>query len=158
MTSRCNFNSCRCGQEEGERRKADAFAMLAAHREIVIRRAQRALLTVLLETGSATADDIRDLVDLPPGIGPKLFGAAPGPLARAGIIAPAGFTKTCRPVAHSRPVTVWRLADRVAARCWLWDHPDLEDPGDGNYQGFLFPMTANEPTPLGTAGGVGVED
>ena len=66
-----------CPECEGERRKLDALALLSAHREAVIRRAQRALLTVLLETGSATVDDVRELVELPPGVGPKCFGAAP---------------------------------------------------------------------------------
>jgi hypothetical protein len=83
---------CRC---EGERRKTDAFAVLTANRETVIRRAQRALLTVLLETGSATADNVRELSDLPPGINAKCFGAAPGVLTRAKIIRADGFAKTC---------------------------------------------------------------
>lgn len=132
-------------QAEGERRKLDAFDVLAAHREAVIRRAQRALLTVLLETGSATADDVRDLVELPPGINAKVFGAAPGSLARAGIIRADGFTKTCRPAAHARPLTVWVLRDRGAAEQWLADHPAQPDPvdvdqGAGGHQGVLFPV------------------
>ena len=121
---------CRCGVAEGERRKQDAFALLAATREVVIRRAQRALLTVLLETGSGTADDVRALVELPPGVNAKCFGAAPGPLARAGIISQAGFVKTNRPEAHARPLTLWELVDRVTAMRWLDSHPDLPDPGD----------------------------
>ena len=114
-------NPCRC---EGERRKADAFALLEAHREAVIRRAQRALLTVLLEHGTGTADDVRELVELPPGINAKCFGAAPGVLARLGIIQADGFAKTCRPVGHARPVTVWALADRDRALRWLAAHPE----------------------------------
>ncbi len=126
---RCHHqcNPCKCGTAEGERRKQDAFVTLSAHREAVIRRAQRALLIVLLETGSAMADDVRKLVALPPTIGPKVFGAVPLPLARAGIIRADGFSKTCRPVGHARPVTLWALADRAAAVQWLADHPDLED-------------------------------
>jgi hypothetical protein len=146
---------CKCG----ERRKADAFALLLARRETVVRRAQRALLTVLLETGSATADDVRELVELPPGIGPKCFGAAPGPLARAGVICAAGFAKTCRPVGHARPVTVWALADRPAAERWLQNHPDLSDPADINEsegvavarQGVLFGQESATPA-AGTTG------
>lgn len=147
---------CRC---EGERRKADALAVLADRREVLVRRAQRALLAVLLEHGTATADDVRELVELPPGIDPKCFGAAPGALARRGIIAADGFAKTARPEGHARPVTVWRLADAEAARCWLWDHPDLEDPGCGNFQpaapgaqGLLFNLQETA-TPTGDAAG-----
>ena len=101
--------------DDGERLKADAHSLLAANREAVVRRGQRALVTVLLQMGSATADDVREQVDLPPGIGPKCFGAVPTPLARAGIIRPDGFAKTCRPTAHARPITVWLLANREAA-------------------------------------------
>ena len=152
---------CRC-EAEGERLKGDALALLADRRETVVRRAQRALLTVLLKTGSATADDVRELVKLPPGVNPKVFGAAPGPLARAGLIGADGFAKTARPVGHARPVTVWTLADRDGAIRWLADHPELPDPagddqGDGS-QGFLFSIhTTNEPTPTVAAAGAGME-
>jgi hypothetical protein len=51
------------------------------------------------------------------------------------------------------------VVDRAAALRWLADHPDLPDPGDDDQaagsQGFLFPLTHNEPTPTaGTAGAV----
>jgi len=64
MNCHCNLpcGSCRCGMAEGERRKADALAVLADRREALVRRAQRALLAVLLETDAATADDVRQLV------------------------------------------------------------------------------------------------
>ena len=145
-------NPCRC---EGERRKADAFALLEAHREAVIRRAQRALLTVLLEHGTGTADDVRELVELPPGINAKCFGAAPGVLARAKIIRADGFAKTCRPVGHARPVTVWALADRPAAERWLRNHPDMppeESEGTAvQRQGVLFDQETATPA-AGTTG------
>ncbi len=151
-----------CPECEGERRKADALAVLSTHREAVIRRAQRALLTVLLETGSATVDDVRELVELPPGVGPKCFGAAPGALARAKIVRADGFAKTCRPVGHARPVTVWALADRTAAERWLRNHPDMPPPeeseGAAASQRVLFPTnTTNEPTPTAAAVGAGME-
>lgn len=130
---------------EGERRKAAAHTLLADHREAVIRRAQRALLMVLLETGSATADDVREVVELPPGIGPKCFGAVPTTLARRGIIRADGFSKTCRPEGHARPVTVWRLVDHNKAEGWLLTHPDLPDQNDEDQGGLavqavLFPI------------------
>lgn len=155
-----NCNPCHC-QAEGERRKLDAFAVLTANREAVIRRAQRALLTVLLQKGSATADDVRELVELPPGINAKCFGAAPGVLARAKIIRADGFAKTCRPIGHARPVTVWALADRNKAIHWLQNHPDLSaaevDPKQA-VQGVLFPIhPTNEPTPMVAATEAGME-
>lgn len=144
-----------CNQAEGERRKADALALLAARRETTIRRAQRALLRALLESGTATADDVRAAVALLPGIGPKVFGAVPGALARAGIIRRVGYAETCRPAAHARPVSVWTLADRDAAVRWLADHPDLPDLDDdqaGLHQGLLFDNQETA-TPTGATAG-----
>jgi hypothetical protein len=151
------MNTRRADLCEGERRKAAAHNLLTDHREAVVRRAQRALLTVLLKTGTATADDVRELVELPAGIGPKCFGAVPSPLARAGIIQADGYTKTCRPEGHARPVTVWALADREAAERWLRNHPDLpdladEDQGDRKHQGVLFSVQETA-TPTGEAVG-----
>lgn len=128
-------------QAEGERRKLDALALLAHRREAVVRRAQRALLAVLLEAGSATVDDIRAMVELPPLVGPKVFGAVPTALVRARIIYRDGYAPTSRPTAHARPVSVWRLADREKALTWLGEHPH---PGDDyqarGVQGVLFPL------------------
>ena len=72
----------------GERRKLEAHALLASRREVYVLRGRRALLTVLLARGTATADDVR-AVELPGGLNPTAFGVVPGHLARAGIIKPA---------------------------------------------------------------------
>lgn len=117
---------------EGEYRRDAALALLEARRESVVRRAQRALLTVALQAGSVTADAVRELVELPPGVGPKCFGAAPRPLVRAGILRAAGFTRTARPLAHARPITVWEIADREAALKWLRENPDVDVPDSGD--------------------------
>ena len=85
-------------------------------------------MLALLATGEATADAVRNVVKLPPGIDPKLFGSVPGALARGGIIRKAGFTESDRPQAHRRPILVWQLADPAAARRWLATHPDRQDP------------------------------
>jgi hypothetical protein len=121
----------------------------------VIRSAQRALLRLLLNQGTATADDVRAVVDLPPGINPKAFGAAPSLLAKRGIIAADGFTRSCRPEAHARPVTVWRLVDPLAAEQWLRTHPELPSPDDTapTVQGLLF--DTQEPT-MPTAATAGI--
>lgn len=114
--------------DEGERRRDAALSLLAERRAVVVRAGQRALLLQLLDTGMATADDVRTVVPLPPGIGPRCYGAVPTPLAEAGIIRAAGYQRTARPLAHARPVTVWALADRAAALGWLAAHPPLPDP------------------------------
>lgn len=135
---------------EGQRLKADALLTLAERREVYVNRGRRALLQTALAVGAASADDVRELVELPPGINAKCLGAVPGPLARAGIIRADGFDKTCRPIGHARPVTVWALADREKASRWLAAHPDLPDPGDDDHaagsQSLLFPIQpTNEP-------------
>ena len=148
------------GHLDGERRKSNALATLAERREVYVRRGRRALLRTLLDSGTATADDVRAAVKLPPGIDPKCFGSVPGALVRAEIIRAGGFGKTRRPVGHARPVTVWELVDRAAALQWLANHPDQPDPDD-NFpasQLSLFPVnTNNETSPTVAAAGLGTE-
>jgi hypothetical protein len=116
---------------DGERRKLEAHDLLEARRATYLLLGRRALLARLLDRGgTATADDVRGAVELPPGIDPKLFGRVPGPLARLGLIKRAGFVKTTRPTAHARLVSAWQLLDRRAALAWLAEHsaPPPETP------------------------------
>ena len=127
---------------EAERRKLCAHALLEARRELFILRGRRALLTALCDRGTATADDVRAVVELPPEVNPVCLGTVPGPLAAAGIIEADGFAKSTRPESHARPVQLWRLADRAAALAWLRDHPDRLDPApeaEPHAEAFLFP-------------------
>ena len=117
---------------DGARRRDDAFALLETRRKMVLLRARRALLTVLLEKGEASADHVRHAITLPDGVDPKCLGAVPSPLARAGIIRASGFVRTARAVAHVRPLTRWVLSDPVAARRWLAEHPDTPDLGESD--------------------------
>lgn len=125
---------------DGEARKLDAHALLEARREVYVLRGRRALLAALLARGEATADDVRDAVELPDEINPVCLGVVPGLLARAGIIERVGFAESRRPDAHARPVSVWRLADRAAALGWLAAHPDRPDsaPAEANAVLSLF--------------------
>ena len=116
------------GRAEGERRRDAALQLLAARREALVRRGRRALLLALLARGTATADDVRSAVELPPDVGPRCLGAVPGELARAGLIRRAGYSPSNRPLAHARPVGVWQLLDIDGARRWLATHPDLPEP------------------------------
>jgi hypothetical protein len=127
----------------GERLKTDALDLLEVQREVYVRRGRRALLEVLLRCGTATADNVREVVKLPSRINPKCFGSVPGLLAKLGIIRQAGFSKTCRAAGHSRPVAVWELVDRDAALMWLSDHPDTPEPAESLRQrNFLDQETA----------------
>ena len=115
-------------QTESERRKLEAHALLQARRAVYVLRGRRALLRRLLDAGEATADAVRDAVELPDGINPVCLGVVPGPLARAGLIERVGFARSRRANAHARPVSVWRLLDRDAALTWLAAHADRPDP------------------------------
>lgn len=134
----------KAGRDDGERRKDAAHGLLEARRELYVRRGRRALLDAVLNNGSATMDDVRDVVSLPGSLDPKLFGAVPGPLARDRIIRAAGFERTCRPTAHARPLTRWELLDRHRAERWLLDHPDPDD-AEAAVVPALSPLPTNEP-------------
>ena len=115
--------------DAGEDRRDAALTLLRQRRGSLVRRGQHALLRQLLATGTATADDVRAVVELPPNISPKLFGAVPGPLAEAGIIMAAGYVPTTRAKLHARPVMLWRLADQTRAIAWLDANPEIHDGG-----------------------------
>lgn len=110
---------------DGKRLKGAAFDLFQDHRPLYLRRLRRAMLEALLQKGQATVDDIRDQVELPDSINPKLVGAVPSGLK--GIIRKVGSSKTTRSVAHARDVSIWELLDRSAAEAWLREHPDVPD-------------------------------
>lgn len=111
----------------GEAAKLEALELLESRRALYVLRGRRALLRRLLDMGEGTCDDVRAVVKLPEGIGPKLFGAVPGPLVHARIIERVAFTETKRREGHARPVSVWRMVNRAAAIYWLRDNPDRPD-------------------------------
>jgi hypothetical protein len=89
------------------------------------------LLTALADRPTATADDVAAAVEIPDGIDPRLLGAVPGELARAGLIKVDGFEKSRRRSRRASVQIVWRLADREAARRWLAANPAEPLPANG---------------------------
>lgn len=143
------------GRREGERRRDAAHAVLEARRESLIRQGRRVLLTVLLERGEATADDVYAGVMIPSGVDPVCLGCVPGPLARAGIIAATGrYVRSSRPMRHASDIRVWRLVHRDAAERWLRDHPELPLGDDDRpaHQRVLWPP--DETSPMADATGL----
>lgn len=110
-------------QQTGSERKAEAHAFLEERRDIHIRRARRAFLEHAIEYGFVTADDVRDAIELPDGLDPKLLGPVPTPFAQAGIVERVGYRNSIREASHARPISVWKLRDRAAAERWLRDNP-----------------------------------
>lgn len=119
----------RSGRLEGERRKIRAHDLFTATRAELLLSGRRALLCLLLNHDTATADDVRALVEIPAGINPTCLGAVPGMLARAGIIRRVGYVASTRPEAHTRPVGVWTLADTLGAIQWLRDNTEPAEGG-----------------------------
>ncbi|MCX7420594.1 MAG: hypothetical protein NT013_13790 [Planctomycetia bacterium] len=113
--------------DDGARPKQQALPFSESCREKLVLKARRGLLIHALEFATVTADDVRELVPLPPGINPTIFGSVPGPLANAGIILFHGYVKTTRKMAHARRNVNWFLNDRDAAKRWLITHPDPDD-------------------------------
>ena len=131
MTCNHDCRPCRCNAAEGERRKLDALTTLDARRETIVTAGRRVLLLRLLKSPTATADDVREALDLPEGMDPRCLGAVPGGLARARIIRSAGYVRSDRPERHASPIQLWTLADRAAAIAWLRAHPEAPAPGPG---------------------------
>jgi hypothetical protein len=140
------------GKGEGARRKDAAHALLEARRDVLIRRARRALLQRLLDVGIATADDVAERIGpTDPSIDPRWLGTVPGPLAIARIIRRADYTKSTRPIRHASVIAVWELADRAAAIAWLARNPDFPDAEDGDGVPCLATPKPPSPAPLTVA-------
>ena len=110
---------------EGEARRDAALALLRARRRSIIRECERAAVLAALDHGAVTADDVRAVVAIPPGMNPKLVGVVFRDLADAGILRRDGYRQSRRPAAHARPLSVWRLTDAAAAWGWLAANPSL---------------------------------
>ena len=115
------------GTDEGERRRDAALDLLRERRAALVRRGARLLAGRLLETGTATLDDIAAELETPPDVDRRLLGAIPATLAKAGVAALAGYVRSTRPERHASVLAVWQLTDRDAALAWLDAHPDLPD-------------------------------
>lgn len=102
-------------------------------RQVLIRRAQRALLRRLLDGDRATLDDVAELVGSPPGLGGRWLGVVPQSLARSGLIEAAGRVRSVRPNRRGSSVVIWTLGDRVAAEAWLAEHVDLPAVTTGSH-------------------------
>ena len=142
----------KASKKEGESRKDAAHALLEARRDVLIRRARRALLLRLLEVGIATADDIAERIGpTDPSIDRRWLGTVPGPLAIARIIRRASYTKSARPIRHASIIAVWELADRAAALAWLAHNPEIAEPDDGDGATSPTPSGSPSPAPLAVA-------
>jgi hypothetical protein len=127
-------------RSEGERRKQATLDKLEVIRRIYVRRGRRALLMKLLRDGTATADDVRAAIKLPPGIDPRCLGCVPVALAQARIIRIAGFTRSGRAERNRCTTAVWAIADLAAAVQWLAANPDVPDPPEAGGQRSLWDL------------------
>lgn len=84
---------------------------LQSERAAVIAAAQSAMLDVLRTHPTASADDIRPHVIIPPHVHPSIIGNAIQGLRRDGVIVPESIIATSRPVGHSHLMRRWQLAE-----------------------------------------------
>lgn len=96
---------------------------ICERRRLLVLRGRRALLSKLVKTYLATADDVRKAVWMPPNIATQCLATVPRPFVVAGIICRIGRVRSTRPKAHRRTVAQWALKDRAGAIRWLADHP-----------------------------------
>lgn len=115
------------GATQGEQRRDAAHELLRERRAVWVRRGCRLLAGRLLETGTATLDDIAAELETPRDLDRRLVGAVPSTLAKAGVAVLTGYVRSTRPERHASVLAVWGLADRDAALAWLADHPELPD-------------------------------
>lgn len=116
------------GKAEVERREAATLGLLEIRRRIYTNRGRKALLIYLQASGTATADDVKGCVELPAEVDSRVLGAAPGPLARAGIIRRSGLVKSDRSERYGSYLMLWELIDRAGALRWLTENPDSHEP------------------------------
>ncbi len=132
---RCNSNHSGCRNYyrslfEAKRRKDEALSLHELHRKAILLQVRRIFVRHLLNTGTATADDIRDKFEVPEGVNPNFLGSVPTPFTRARIIKRRGYIESSRPAAHARVVSLWELLDREKADQWLVDNPLPETGGE----------------------------
>ena len=86
-----------------------ALTLLRRTRADRIRDVKVAALRIVIRDGTVNADDVRAVVEIPPGVGPKFVGCAFRDLADSGAIRRTGYAPSKRPVAHARILAEWGL-------------------------------------------------
>lgn len=120
---------CDNGMSVGLARRDAAHAQAEADHGQTLLLARRMFALWLLQMGTGTADDVQDLIELPPTVNPVILGAVPGLFARRQWIVADGYEKSRRPQAHARPILRWRLVDAAALSAWREAHPMPEAAG-----------------------------
>ncbi len=116
-------------RDDARRTKEATLATLEERRHWWILQGRFILVTVALERGQASSDDIHERLTLPDEIDPTCLGSVPTMLARAGIIKRIGYIPTSRKTAKSRPLSLWEIADREAAQRYLAQHSAQQSVG-----------------------------
>ncbi len=129
---------------EGERLRNEAFDLFRRHRPALVRRLQRAFLQHILDHGPSTSDALRALVEIPPGVDPRIVGYAVRTLSfDFGLTRRVNSAKTRRKIAHRRDLQVWDTLDAVKAHSWLQSNPDY---ASGTNRPPTGPDTTADPT------------
>ncbi len=90
--------------EAGKAAKRDALERFEVKAEGWLARARQAAWEICRRKGSATSDDVLEVVGLPEGVHHNVIGA----IFQKGFYR-VGFQRTRRPEGHARLIGVWRL-------------------------------------------------
>ena len=85
----------------------DLVEHASLEREAWVAKAKTVAEKLAKRNGTVTSEDVRTAHPIPYGIDPRILGA----VFRGNQWERAGFQKTPRACAHSRPIAVWRLKE-----------------------------------------------
>lgn len=110
---------------DGKARRNAALNLLCARCAKLFHQCKAVALRVALDRGEVCACDVCAAVQIPADISTKLVRIVFRDLADAGILRRARFRCSNRLAAHTRPLSIWQLADAEAAAACLAAHLSL---------------------------------
>lgn len=109
----------------GAELRDEALDGLEKRHPAIVRRCQRIVVRIVIDGGTATADDLEHVDSGKRRRG--FLGAVFRNLHKLGVIESCGYQTSKIPRNHARPLGVWRCANVERARKWLDDNPEIDE-------------------------------
>jgi hypothetical protein len=87
--------------------KQRQLAMFEEREHSLLVRCRAYAATVARQHGQVSINDVREVIELPPGVHPSVLGA----VFRTRLFEAIGFTEATHPAAHARVVRVYKLRE-----------------------------------------------